>query len=568
MQMSGCSVANGPKHFDIFRRNFPKMRLSTIFDVGANLGQSSLRYQEAAPEAAIWAFEPVRATFDSLVEAVPPSDKIKLFNMALGDAAGQAQMSAHKTSASNRMVSLNPQTKDRKETIIVDTGDDFCAKHAVEHINFLKIDTEGFDLNVLKGFSTMLKAQKVDLVQVEASMHRGNRFHVQLEDLKSFLEDHDYAIFSFVGPAFERDRPQLRRSNVVFASGALIETHRNPDIKPLASSQQGPAAPLPVSAAVLADAEPARVSPPPTSKGKMGLLGGETAITLVFNKKYSEPTRVLLYSMQKHSTLDKSPLVIITDDVAVAEDKFFQSVAHNIELVDETTLAKFSTIKGERVPAHLKTHFAPKYTFLKFLLFKNRGFKRHVFMDCDMLCMGAFDHELLTADYEAKAVLETSGGMFPVRDEPRDKFMPEKSKQLIERRSLPNTTGLGRNINSGFLCLQDSALSEEMFEAAIEIASTDAFVQEQAATSELIRRRAPDVKFMELPIWYNAKRRIFDALGEEYFEENRHRIKVLHFIPGKPWSVAKANRKFIDHVWWQYEAESREWAADIQSVMI
>jgi hypothetical protein len=38
-------------------------KISTIFDVGANVGQSALKFQEAFPRARIHSFEPVSATY-------------------------------------------------------------------------------------------------------------------------------------------------------------------------------------------------------------------------------------------------------------------------------------------------------------------------------------------------------------------------------------------------------------------------------------------------------------------------------------------------------------------------
>ena len=52
-----------------------------------------------------------------------------------------------------------------KEMVI--RGDDYCEKHEIDSINFLKIDTEGSEHLVLQGFDRMLTGKKIDVIQFE-----------------------------------------------------------------------------------------------------------------------------------------------------------------------------------------------------------------------------------------------------------------------------------------------------------------------------------------------------------------------------------------------------------------
>ncbi len=54
-----------------------------------------------------------------------------------------------------------------KTICIVQRGDDFCKKLNIESIDFLKIDTEGNDFKVLKGFENKIKNNKIRLIQFE-----------------------------------------------------------------------------------------------------------------------------------------------------------------------------------------------------------------------------------------------------------------------------------------------------------------------------------------------------------------------------------------------------------------
>ena len=109
------------------------------------------------------------------------------------------------------------------------SGDAFCDEHRVERIAFLKIDAEGHDLEVLRGFRKMLEGMRIDLVEAEVGMNPENTRHVPFEVVKAYLERLGYRLFLIYDQA--RDVPFsgrviLRRSNVVFASARLVDAAR------------------------------------------------------------------------------------------------------------------------------------------------------------------------------------------------------------------------------------------------------------------------------------------------------------------------------------------------------
>ena len=78
MQPSGFEAS-------IYQRLSPGA-VSTIFDVGANIGQSADNYHAWFPSARIFCFEPIPTTFRSLVaNTEAKKDQISCFNLALGD---------------------------------------------------------------------------------------------------------------------------------------------------------------------------------------------------------------------------------------------------------------------------------------------------------------------------------------------------------------------------------------------------------------------------------------------------------------------------------------------------
>jgi FkbM family methyltransferase len=139
-----------------------KLRINCVFDVGANVGQYALMLRRNSYRGYIFSFEPVTATFASLQGAARGDEKWKPFKVALGASRGVAQINVTSLSALN---SFRRPSKlwDRvlptisvvdAEDVEVRTLDDMFPEltSGIEECRpFLKVDTQGFDLEVVKG---------------------------------------------------------------------------------------------------------------------------------------------------------------------------------------------------------------------------------------------------------------------------------------------------------------------------------------------------------------------------------------------------------------------------------
>lgn len=213
-------------------RALPEYRVHTVFDVGANVGQSAKEYLQKFPGARIYSFEPVRSTFQRLQENLQGQDRVRCFQLAFGAAPQQGTMVLEGKSV---MFFLSGESRPlpRQENVITEqvevaTLDEFCRQNQVERISYIKIDTEGGDMNVLHGAEHLLAEQRIDLVQLEAGMNIHNTWHVAFETLKQHLESRNYFLFGVYEQVHEwpAKEPHLRRANPVFISRRMIEAHR------------------------------------------------------------------------------------------------------------------------------------------------------------------------------------------------------------------------------------------------------------------------------------------------------------------------------------------------------
>ncbi len=198
-----------------------------IFDVGANIGQTTKQYLTGFPGSQIYCFEPVSTTFSELERNVISFVNVHCFKKALGSSKGWSNIYV---AAESLFSSLNPivnysTTNTQIENVEIDTIDDFCSRQKIKKIGFLKIDTEGYDFEVLKGAQEMLSQQKIDFVQVEAGMNPNNKKFVAFEKFEIYLENRGFFLFGIYEqvPEIILGMPQLRRTNPVFISEQTID---------------------------------------------------------------------------------------------------------------------------------------------------------------------------------------------------------------------------------------------------------------------------------------------------------------------------------------------------------
>ncbi len=210
--------------FQEIRELLPTFKAQVVFDVGANVGQTAQEFRGAYRSSMIYAFEPVESTYRALRERVSGDERVKCFQLALGDTRATATMEAEAKSVSNRIIQKTKPLSAEEQTVEVQTGDEFCAAEKVDHIDYLKIDTEGYDLKVCRGFAGMLEGNRVDILQVEAGLHPENRLHVPLQAFKDYLEIRGYYLFRIYDQA---GIPCARRCNPVFISSRLAGLNPN-----------------------------------------------------------------------------------------------------------------------------------------------------------------------------------------------------------------------------------------------------------------------------------------------------------------------------------------------------
>jgi FkbM family methyltransferase len=159
--------------FGTLKRNTREGQELCLFDVGANRGQFlDLAVSELRPRLfSIHCFEPSEATFKMLGEGRQTDNRVVLNPFALGKVRGEATL--YYDSPASGMASLTRRRMDHfgtafdcSESIRVETIDGYCEDRGIKHIDLLKMDVEGHEMDVLLGAERML-ASSVGMVTFE-----------------------------------------------------------------------------------------------------------------------------------------------------------------------------------------------------------------------------------------------------------------------------------------------------------------------------------------------------------------------------------------------------------------
>jgi FkbM family methyltransferase len=172
-----------------------------VVDVGANIGQTVSEVLKCFPESCIYCFEPVPSTFERLTEQTGKLSNVFPINIALGDPPSILPMIAKPLAEQNTLVFDAAQAKNNDTKVVdvkVDTLDLFCSKNNINKINLLKVDTEGYEMNVLRGAERMLSSSCIDYIVIEYDfLKRSDAPHGDFVEILNYLQPFQYNVVAF-----------------------------------------------------------------------------------------------------------------------------------------------------------------------------------------------------------------------------------------------------------------------------------------------------------------------------------------------------------------------------------
>lgn len=179
LSLSGLGVLNYRNAKESGEASFLRAYLSqdefagVVLDVGANKGDYALMCLNINPKIKVISFEPHPKTFRQLVHNLKGKD-VRLVNMAMGGKEGILRLYDYADNDGSSHASLYREvieeirgTKAVSHPVEISTIDLFLEKEHIEEVGLLKIDTEGNELDVLKGSIKAIQSKKIKAIHFE-----------------------------------------------------------------------------------------------------------------------------------------------------------------------------------------------------------------------------------------------------------------------------------------------------------------------------------------------------------------------------------------------------------------
>jgi len=177
-----------------------------ILEAGAHYGNETIAMARLWPEAKIFALEPNPHAFEILVQATVPFDSIDCRQIALNDTTGKASfyicygstgdnpVFEHASSLLEPSLEMEVHYKGPILQVNCKNLDEWREENQIEPIDFLRLDIQGSELQVLEASPKTLSS--LTAIYVHTNLFPFRIGTTLFPELKAFLEDHGFKLLA------------------------------------------------------------------------------------------------------------------------------------------------------------------------------------------------------------------------------------------------------------------------------------------------------------------------------------------------------------------------------------
>lgn len=189
-------VAAGVEHEKLLRN----LKCRVVVDVGANRGQFSIVADACHPGTKLYSFEPLPEPAQIFKRVFRNNDNVELFECAVGPEEKDAKIHISGRDDSSSLYPITelqdkifPGTAERRESVVkVKPLESVLDGAKLESPSLLKIDVQGYELEVLKGSDLLLDS--FDYIYVECSFVELYKGQALAKDVISFLASRSFEL--------------------------------------------------------------------------------------------------------------------------------------------------------------------------------------------------------------------------------------------------------------------------------------------------------------------------------------------------------------------------------------
>lgn len=172
---------------------------SVIIEAGAASGTDTLWFSQTFPNGKIFAFEPLRVSYDKTVSRVSNCDNVEVYNVALGpkESTEELYVSSNRVSSSllkpTGHIQFHPRISfENKSTVRTINLDGFLKDQWLEKVDLMWLDMQGYEHTVLSHSPETLA--KTRYLYSEVSLKEMYANSVLYDEFKSWLKERGFEV--------------------------------------------------------------------------------------------------------------------------------------------------------------------------------------------------------------------------------------------------------------------------------------------------------------------------------------------------------------------------------------
>ena len=212
--------------------------LKTVFDVGSHVGQWASQALRVNPHIDLHCFEPCKETFQ-FIQQKEFENNVICNNFGLGsDNTFKTLFIYGDLSEGNSLYFrrglekiVGTELQAKTEQVEIRTLDSYCNEKNITGIDFLKIDVEGNELDVIKGGKEYFKCERIKIVQFEyGGSYIDSR--ILLKDFFDFYDGMNYSIFLLYPtqvyrvPSYDQRLENFQYKNFLIVNNSVVENNK------------------------------------------------------------------------------------------------------------------------------------------------------------------------------------------------------------------------------------------------------------------------------------------------------------------------------------------------------
>lgn len=197
-----------------------------VVDIGGARGYTAFLFTKYLPNASVVIFEPIFENIAEINKLFPNKDRVKIIQKALGNESGEKNINKSSRITSSSLLDFESEidsdymkvalTDVDTEKIIVTRLDDELNSN--QKVGIIKIDVQGYEMEVLKGAKETLS--RTSLVVVEVSNHHVYKGAPMYYDVDAILRENGFVLFDNCLTFKEKGR--LREWDAIYVNSKLI----------------------------------------------------------------------------------------------------------------------------------------------------------------------------------------------------------------------------------------------------------------------------------------------------------------------------------------------------------